>query len=91
MDPKQDCAVPKPSAYAECWVWAVRAEVAGRLLITGPRHLRAVLDERAAHHNGHRPHRARDLRPPDHDGNGRAAQVTSLTTTWIRRHEVPGG
>jgi hypothetical protein len=29
------------------------------------RHLRAVLDEYTAHYNRHRPHRSRNLRPPD--------------------------
>jgi hypothetical protein len=37
------------------------------MLIAGPRHLRDVLDEYAAHYNQHRPHRARNLRPPDAD------------------------
>jgi len=36
-----------------------------------PGDLRAVLDEYVAHHNRHRPHRARDLRPPD---SGAASQ-----------------
>jgi Integrase core domain len=38
-----------------------------RILIAGPRHLRAVLDEYVGHYNQHRPHRARNLRPPDCD------------------------
>jgi len=37
------------------------------MLIAGPRHLRMVLDEYVAHFSHHRPHRARNLRPPDHD------------------------
>ncbi len=79
------------NAYAERWVRTVRAEVTDRMLITGPRHLRAVLDEYVAHYNGHRPHRARDLQPPDHDGDTDAASVTSLATARIRRHRVLGG
>jgi Integrase core domain len=51
------------NAYAERWVRTVRAECTDRMLIVGPRHLRAVLDEYVAHHNRHRPHRARNLRP----------------------------
>jgi putative transposase len=72
-------------------VRTVRAEVTDRMLITGPRHLRAVLDEYVAHYNGHRPHRARDLQPPDHDSEIGAAPVTSLATARIRRHGVLGG
>jgi transposase InsO family protein len=46
---------PKANAYAERWVRTVRAEVTDQILITGPRHLRAVLDEYAAHCKQHRP------------------------------------
>ena len=82
---------PRANAYAERWVRTVRAEVTDRLLITGERHLRAVLEEYVTHYNGHRPHRARDLRPPDHDGDGNTASVTDLAAARIRRHEVLGG
>ena len=80
---------PKANAYAERWVRTVRAEATDRMLITGPRHLRTVLDEYVAHYNGHRPHRARDLRPPDHDEG--AAPVAGLPTARIRRHGILGG
>jgi hypothetical protein len=68
--------------------WAGRAEVTDRMLITGPRHLRAVLGEYAAHYNQHRPHRARNLRPPDDDGT---APIANLATARIRRRRVLGG
>ena len=78
---------PRANAYAERWVRTVRAEVTDRMLITGPRHLRAVLNEYAAHYNQHRPHRARNLRPPDCDENAQVA-VTDLT---VRRRRILGG
>jgi putative transposase len=81
---------PRANAYAERWVRTVRAEVTDRMLIAGPRHLRAVLDEYVAHYNQHRPHRSRNLRPPDTDDIG-TASVTGLAAARIRRQEVLGG
>jgi putative transposase len=81
---------PRANAYAERWVRTVRAEVTDRMLIAGPWHLRAVLNEYAAHYNRHRPHRARNLRPPD-CGDITTAPVADLATARIRRHEVLGG
>ena len=49
------------------------------MLIAGPRHLRAILDEYVAHYNRHRPHRARNLRPPD-GGDDITAPVSDLAT-----------
>jgi putative transposase len=81
---------PRANAYAERWVRTVRAECTDRMLITGPRHLRLVLHEYAAHYNRHRPHRARNLRPPD-TGNFVKAPVTDLATARIRRRNILGG
>ena len=81
---------PVANAYAERWVRTARAEVTDRMLIAGQRHLRAVLDEYAAHYNQHRPHRARNLRPPD-SNDITTAPVTNLATARIRRHKVLGG
>lgn len=47
------------------------------MLIVGPRHLQAVLDEYVALYNRRRPHRARNLRPPDSgDQHGDGADMT---------------
>jgi putative transposase len=81
---------PVANCYAERWVRTVRAEVTDRMLIAGPRHLRAVLDEYITHYNQHRPHRARNLWPPHHDDRV-PAPVTGLAAARIRRRKVLGG
>jgi putative transposase len=81
---------PTANAYAERWVRTARSEVTDRMLIAGPRHLCAVLDEYTGHYNQHRPHRARDLRPPDCD-DITMAEIADLTTARIRRRRVVGG
>ena len=81
---------PRANAYAERWVRTARAEVTDRMLIAGPRHLRAVMDAYVAHYNRHRPHRARNLRPPDHD-DSTTTLVINLATARIRRRKVLGG
>lgn len=80
---------PRANGYSERWVRTARAEVTDRMLITGPRHLRTVLEEYTAHYNQHRPHRARNLRPPNHDSDT-AASVADLTAR-IECRNVLGG
>jgi putative transposase len=60
------------------------------MLIAGPRHLRAALDEYAVHYSRHRPHLARNLRPPDCD-DITMATTTDLAATRIRRRRVLSG
>jgi putative transposase len=72
-------AEPRANAYAERWVRTARAEVTDRMLIARPRHLRAVLDEYVGHYSQRRPHRARNLRPPDCD-DITMTKITDVTT-----------
>jgi putative transposase len=81
---------PSANAYAERRVRTVRAEVTDRMLIAGPRHLHTVLDKYAAHYNQHRPHRARNLRPPNCD-QVLPAPPADPATARIRRRRVLGG
>jgi putative transposase len=80
---------PRANAFAERWVRTARSECTDRMLIAGPRHLRAVLDEYVEHYNRHRPHRARNLLPPDRGDS--ITRVTELATARIRRRKVLGG
>jgi putative transposase len=77
---------PRANCYSERWVRTIRSEVTDRML----RHLRAVLDEYVEHDNQHRPHRARGLRPPDHDAST-IAPVTDLAAARTQRRRILGG
>jgi hypothetical protein len=59
------------------------------MLITGPRHLRTVLDEYVAHYNQHRSHRARNLRPPDCD-DSTMTEIADPAAARIQRRRVLG-
>jgi putative transposase len=56
------------------------------VLIFGERHLRLVLAQYEAHHNGRRPDRSRQLRPPRPD-----FPVAGLSQQPIKRRPVLGG
>ena len=77
---------PRANAYAEQFVLTARTEVTDRMLIFGERHLRLVLADYAAHYNGRRPHRSRQLRPPQPDH-----PVADLSQERIQRRPVLGG
>ena len=77
---------PRANAYAERFVLTARTEVTDQMLIFGQRHLRTILAQYAAYHNGRRPHRSRQLRPPRPDH-----PVADLTKERIQRRPVLGG
>jgi putative transposase len=58
---------PKANAIAERFVRTIRVECLDWLLIINRRHLERVLRVFVDHYNGHRPHRALNLTPPDSD------------------------
>jgi transposase InsO family protein len=77
---------PRANAFAERFVLTARAEVTDRMLIFGEQHLRLVLAQYAAHYNGRRPHRSRQLRPPRPDH-----PVADFSQERIQRRPVLGG
>jgi transposase InsO family protein len=82
IPPRSPCA----NAYAERFVLTIRTEVTDRMLIFGQRHLQTVLAQYAAHYNGRRPHRSRQLHPPRPDHPG-----ADLNQRRIKRRTVLGG
>jgi len=77
---------PNANAHAERWVRTVRTDCLDRILIFGRRHLEHVLRVYRQHYNGHRPHRALRLMPPDgHDPTPLEA------TARLRRRDLLGG
>ncbi|KAK1177020.1 integrase core domain-containing protein [Streptomyces sp. NBS 14/10] len=77
---------PRSNALAERWIRTARTECTDRLLITGERHLRTVLDQYAEHYNAGRAHRSLDLRAPDDDPN-----IILLPAATVRRRQILDG
>jgi putative transposase len=55
---------PHANAIAERFIGTLRRKCLDHLLITGPRHLDAVLREYVQHYDAHRPHRSLHQQPP---------------------------
>jgi putative transposase len=77
---------PRANAYAERFVLTARTEITDRMLIFSERHLRTILVQYEAYYNGRRPHRSRQLRPPQPD-----RPIADLSMERIGRRPVLGG
>jgi putative transposase len=80
---------PKANAVAERFVGTVRRECLDWLLLTNRRHLQRVLTDFVDHYNGHRPHRALGLAPPE--PRQLELPVPTPSIAAIRRHDRLGG
>jgi len=80
---------PKANAVAERFVGTIRRECLDWLLIANRRHLQHVLREFVDHYNGHRPHRALGLTPPE--PHPPAGPLETPRAAAIRRHDRLGG
>jgi putative transposase len=81
---------PRMNAFTERWIGSVRRECTDRILITGERHLRHVLDVYVAHYNAGRSHQGDGmlLRAPDDEPNmiPSPARIDEIR----RRHRLGG-
>jgi putative transposase len=77
---------PRANAIAERFIGTLCRECLDHLLIAGPRHLAAVLQEYIAHYNSHRPHRALHQQPPE----GRTPPPSGATIRPLRRGRLGG-
>jgi putative transposase len=77
----------RANAVCERWVGTARRGCTDRILITGRRHLSAVLREFAGHYNGHRPHQSPGQRLPI----PRPAPDAPPAEGHVRRRTILGG
>jgi transposase InsO family protein len=80
---------PKANATCERFVGTIRRECLDWLLIANRRHLQRVLAEFIGDYNGHRPHRALGLDPPE--PRPPAQPRPALRAPAIHRHDRLGG
>jgi transposase InsO family protein len=81
---------PKANAVAERFVRTARAECLDWLLILNRRHLERVLAVFVDHYNGHRPHRALNLAPPNPERQP-LPFATSSASDHLKRRDRLGG
>jgi len=77
---------PHANAIAERFIGTLHRECLDHLLITGPRHLKQVLQQFVEHYNTHRPHRSLDRHAPA----GGTLPPSGATIQPLRRDRLGG-
>ena len=80
---------PNANAHAERWVRTLRRDCLDRCLILSGRHLDHLLGVYREHYNGHRPHRALALHPPQAIPSLALARASPNLT--VARRDLLGG
>lgn len=80
---------PRMNAHCERVIRTLRNEVCDHILILNEAHAREVLGEYQRHYNQHRPHQARQQRPPEPRHQPNRAHVAS-TRTLLRTRVLNG-
>jgi hypothetical protein len=75
----------------ERWVGSVRRECLDRILVVSRRQLEHVLRVYVRHYNGHRPHRALDLKPPDASVRSPVRSKSKPPSLQVSRRDLLGG
>jgi transposase len=80
---------PRMNAHCERVIGTIRRELLDHVLILGEAHARQILKTYEGHYNRHRPHQARDQRPPE--AQQHPAAVYDLDTRRVLRTRILGG
>lgn len=80
---------PLANSVAERFVGSLRRECLDRILIFGRRHLESVLTICVSHYDGHRPHRALNMEPPQR-ADGSAGSIQASPGRVVRRDLLGG-
>ncbi|WP_202970899.1 integrase core domain-containing protein [Saccharothrix sp. ALI-22-I] len=80
---------PRINAHCERVIGTIRRELLDHILITDGSHAHQAFKTYEDHYNRHRPHQARDQRPPE--AQQRSTAVHDLDTHRVLRTRILGG
>lgn len=80
---------PRMNAHCERVIGTIHREALDHVLLMNEAHARQVLADFEQHYNAHRPHQARDQRPPH--ASGQPATIHDLDSHRLLRTRILGG